>query len=92
MAHHKSAIKRIRQNEKRRIRNQETRSKSRTLHKKVVAALGQGNVEEAKKALVAAIPAMDKAVAKGVLKRKTASRKISRLAKKVHRSQTGSAA
>jgi small subunit ribosomal protein S20 len=83
VAHHKSAIKRIRQNERRRVRNKGIRSRTRPLSKNVIEALGDGDNEAAKAALKQAIPAIDKAAAKGIIKKNTASRKISRLMKKV---------
>ena len=79
MPNHKSAIKRVRQNEKRRIRNRNVTSATRTFIKKVRNALEAGNVEAAKAALPDAVKALDKAVTKGVMHRNSASRKISRL-------------
>ena len=79
MPNHKSAIKRVRQNEKRRIRNRRVTSATRTFIKKVRSALEAGNVEDAKAALPEAVKALDKAVTKGVMHRNSASRKISRL-------------
>jgi len=84
LATHKSAIKRQKQSLLSRDRNQSVKSRIRTLAKKVVTAVEEKNAAAAKAALVAAIPVIGKAAAKGVIKKATASRKISRLSKKVH--------
>jgi small subunit ribosomal protein S20 len=79
MPNHKSAIKRVRQNEKRRTRNRQVISTARTFIKRVRAAVDSGNAEEAREALPAAIKALNVASSKGVMHRNQASRKISRL-------------
>lgn len=79
MANHKSAIKRHRQNVKRRERNLTVKSALRTAIKKVKDALTGGKIEDAKAGLSQAFSVIDRAVSKGVLHRKNASRKISRL-------------
>ena len=82
----KSAMKRVRQSEKRRLRNQAVKTYLKTVTKKVETALGQGTAEEAQAALGQAIPAFDKAASKGVIHKRKASRKISRLTRKVNAS------
>ena len=84
MATHKSAEKRNRQNEKRRVRNSNVISAVKTKIKSVVAAVEAKDKEKSKAALAAAIPALAKGAAKGVLHKKTASRKISRLTRSVN--------
>jgi small subunit ribosomal protein S20 len=84
LATHQSAIKRSKQNEKRRLRNMSIKSSVRTEIKSVVRALETKDVEQSKTALTKAIPVLTKAAAKGVFHKKTASRKISRLTKKVN--------
>ncbi|MBI5809711.1 MAG: 30S ribosomal protein S20 [Deltaproteobacteria bacterium] len=79
MANHKSAIKRHRQSEKRRVRNASVKSAVRTAIKKVDDAVKAGKAEEAKASLVTAVSEIDRAAIKGVLHRNNASRKISRL-------------
>ena len=79
MPNHKSAIKRVRQNEKRRIRNRHIMSTTRTYIKAVRAAIDSGNTEAAQEALPKAVNALNAAVSKGVVHRNQASRKISRL-------------
>lgn len=84
MASHKSAIKRMKQNEKRRERNTAARSNVKTAIKKVIGAVGAKDKEEAGKMLTAAIPQIAKASAKGILHKRSAARKISRLTRKVN--------
>jgi small subunit ribosomal protein S20 len=79
VANTKSAMKRIRQNEKRRLRNRAVRSKVRTALKTARAAQGDGQRE----AVLDAIRTLDKAVTKGVIHRNTAARKKSALARRL---------
>jgi len=83
MAHHKSAIKRIRQTERRTEVNRARRSRIRTFVKKVEAAIASGNAEEARSAFLAAQPELDRGVSKGVLAKNTVARKLSRLSARV---------
>jgi small subunit ribosomal protein S20 len=83
VAHHKSAIKRIKQNEKRRLRNKHVRSTLRTFIKRVREAVASKDSGAAKEALSAAIPVIDKAASKGVIHKANASRNVSRLTKLV---------
>ena len=83
MAHHKSAIKRIRQTEHRTTVNRARRGRIRTFVKKVESAIESGNQQEAQLALKAAQPELMRGVSKGVLHQKTASRKMSRLAARI---------
>ncbi|NTW07424.1 MAG: 30S ribosomal protein S20 [Syntrophaceae bacterium] len=84
MATHKSAEKRDRQSVKRRERNISSKSAVKTGIKSVLSAVGTKDKEASEKALKAAIPVIDKAAAKGVIHKKNASRKISRLTKKIN--------
>ena len=79
MANTKSAIKRIRQNERRRVRNRAVRSKVRTALK--VARAVEGT--EKRSTIEEAIRFLDKAVTKGVIHRNTAARKKSKLARRL---------
>ena len=80
MANIKSAKKRVLVNKKKAERNQMIKSAVKTEIKKVRTAIDAGNKDEAAKALLAATSAIDKAESKGVFKKNTASRKVSRLA------------
>ena len=84
MATHASALKRARQSEKKRLRNVSIKSALKTQTKKVLQAVESKNADQARKALSAVIPAYQKAAGKGAIPKKTASRKISHLAKKVN--------
>lgn len=83
MATHKSAEKRATQNEKRNVRNTALRSRIKTAIKSVTAAVSTKNKEEAVKSLQGTAPAIARAAARGAFHKKTASRRISRLTKKV---------
>ena len=85
MAQHRSAEKRARQAEKRRERNRGVRSRVRGSTRAVRAALEQGDLDAAKKQLGEAEKLIRRAASKGVVKKTTASRTVSRLAKAVHR-------
>jgi len=84
MAHHKSAIKRIRQNEKRRIRNRYYKTRIKNITKAVLHAVEAGEKEKAVEAMKIANRELHKFVSKGILKKNTASRKVSRLQAKVN--------
>lgn len=85
MANHKSAIKRIRSSERKRIRNRIVRGRARTAVKRVRQALASGDVAGAQQSILIAIKSLDKAVSKGVLHRNNAARRKSRLMKAVNR-------
>ena len=79
MAHHKSAIKRIKQNAKRNARNRHVTSTLKTYIKRVREAVDAKDKEAAAAALKAAIPVIDASASKGVIHRSNASRNVSRL-------------
>jgi len=91
LATHLSAIKRARQNEKRRLRNLNIRSTVRSSVKKVRTAVEKKDVEGARKALLSAISLIQKARSKGVFHGNTSARKISRLTREVNALKTPSA-
>ncbi|MBI4611806.1 MAG: 30S ribosomal protein S20 [Candidatus Rokubacteria bacterium] len=82
MANIRSALKRMRQNEKRRLRNRTVRSRVRTAVKEARAALGQKS-QDAGSLVKEAIRSLDKAVSKGVIHKNTAARKKSALASRL---------
>ena len=84
MANHASALKRARQNERRRVRNKAVRTRLRGAIKSVRQAIEAKDQEAASAAMKAAEPIIDQAASKGVLPKRTAARKISRLAKQVN--------
>ena len=87
MANHKSAEKRSRQAKVRRLRNRMNKSVMKTVIRRVEEALIAGSEEEAKAALQVAIPIIQKTASKGTIHRNTASRKVSRLTKRVQAMQ-----
>lgn len=85
MANIKSAKKRILVIEKKTLRNKMIKSQVKTAVKKVLAAIEAQDVATAKANLTVAISTIDKARAKGIFHKNTASRKISRLTKAVNK-------
>ena len=83
MANTPQAKKRIRRNANRAVINGARVSRIRTFIKAVESALTAGNKDDAAKALQAAQPELARGVARGVLHKNTASRKFSRLTKRV---------
>jgi small subunit ribosomal protein S20 len=84
LATHKSAEKRSKQNEKRRVGNISIKSRVKTYIKSVLTAVEARDKEGALNALQKAVPVIAKAGAKGVYHHKTASRYISKLTRKVN--------
>ncbi len=83
MANHKSAIKRIKQNEKRRLHNRTFRNRARTLVKQARTAIESGDLAEARKATQAAVRDLDKLASRGVVHKRNAARRKSRLMKQL---------
>jgi len=83
VANTKSAIKRMRQNEKRRQRNRTVRSRVRSTLKTARTAVATPG-GDARSAVLQAIRVLDKAVTKGILHRNTAARKKSALARSLN--------
>ncbi|HOB14588.1 MAG TPA: 30S ribosomal protein S20 [Novosphingobium sp.] len=83
MANTPQAKKRIRRNEKRAEINGNRMGRIRTFVKKVEAALAGGDKTAAAEALKAAQPELARGVARGVLHKNTAARKMSRLTKRI---------
>ncbi|MGA0867688.1 MAG: 30S ribosomal protein S20 [Planctomycetota bacterium] len=85
MAHSKQAKKRIRQNDKARLRNKAVSSKMRTLVKRVMTAAETGDKATAEGTLASAIQAVDKAAKSNVIHRNAAARKVSQLTRAVQK-------
>jgi small subunit ribosomal protein S20 len=90
LATHLSAIKRARQAEKRRLRNLHIRTTVKSSVKTVTMAIEKKDAEGAQKALLKAIPLIQKAQSKGVFHKNTSARKISRLTRGVRALTAGS--
>lgn len=84
MANIKSQIKRIKTNEKARLRNKAVKSELKTYVRRVREAVAGGDKEQAGAALAAAGRKLDKAVSKGVIHANQAANKKSALAKAVN--------
>lgn len=84
MAHHKSAKKRIRQNEKKRIRNRHIRTTLRSALKRFEQTLEKKNVEELKALLDKTISIVDAAASKGVIHKNKAARHVSQMRRKIN--------
>ncbi|MCK4726274.1 MAG: 30S ribosomal protein S20 [Anaerolineales bacterium] len=83
MANIKSAMKRNRQNIKRRLRNRQFRGKARSYVKQARHALEVGELEAARTETLIAVRALDKAASKGVIHKNNAARRKSRLMKRL---------
>ena len=86
MRKNKSAIKRAVQSEKRRLRNSHFKTTMKTKIKRAVAAI-DAKEAETEAMFRDAVAAIDKTSSKGVIHPNNAARKISRLAKRLHKSQ-----
>ena len=84
LANHKSAEKRARQNDNRRVRNKAVKTRIKHLTKEVRLVSSETSKEEALAKLKAVQSTVDKALKKGVIHKKTAARKISRLSRLVN--------
>lgn len=83
MANHKSAEKRFRRDEKRRVLNHQRVARIRTFIKKVEKAILTGVKVDAQNAFKLAMPEAMKGVTKGLLHKNTVSRKLSRLSNSI---------
>ena len=84
MANTKSAIKRLRSAERRRLRNRVYRAGARTAVKKARQAMDSGDPEQAREAVRAAASALDKAAEKGIIHKNNAARRKSRLMRQLN--------
>ena len=91
MANSKSAEKRIRVAERRRLRNRPYRSAARTLVKKAELAIAGGDQDAAREAVARAVSMLDRVAGKGIIHKNNAARRKSRLMAKFNRLGAGSA-
>ena len=87
MANHKSALKRDRQSKVRRLRNRINKTKMKSAVGSVEQAIEAGSEDQAREALEKAASVIHGTASKGSIHKKTASRKVSRLTKKVNQMQ-----
>lgn len=92
MANHASALKRHRQSLKLRDRNRACKTRVKNIVKTVREAVSKNDLEAARTALKEASSVLDKAASKGVLHRRNAARRISRLAQAVEKAGKAAAA
>ena len=83
MANHNDALKRNRQNIVRRARNRHYRTMMRTQIKKLNAAIDSGDAAAAQAALPATVSLIQRVAGKGIIHRRQAARRVSRLTSKV---------
>jgi small subunit ribosomal protein S20 len=83
LANTQSAKKRIRQNEKRRVRNLSWRTRAKTYVKRARAALASQEVEQADTAVLEAAKELDRAAARGAIHHRNAARRKGRLMKQL---------
>jgi len=79
-----STAKRVRQNERNRTRNRSRKAELKTETRKLTDALHDGKLDQAKKLLTTVTKKLDQVAAKGSVHRNTASRRKSRLAKRIN--------
>lgn len=91
MANHKSALKRYRQSEKRRLKNKMNKTRVKNTIKATKLAAKE-NPEQAQTGLKEAMRVIDKAASKGTLHRRTAARRIARLSRHVFKAQAAQSA
>jgi small subunit ribosomal protein S20 len=84
LANTKSAIKRLRSAERRRLHNRVYRAGARTAVRKARHAIDMGHLEEAREAVQVAISALDKAAEKGIIHKNNAARRKSRLMRRLN--------
>ncbi len=84
MANHKSAEKRVRQTKVRTERNRFYKTRIKNVTKEVLAAIESADKEKASAAMLAANKYVHHCVSKGILKKGTAARKVSRLQLRVN--------
>jgi small subunit ribosomal protein S20 len=92
LANSKSAEKRIRVSERRRLRNKPHRTAARTSVRKAEVVIADGNTDDAIIAVNQAISTLDRVASKGVIHKNNAARRKSRLMAKLNRLQAGQSA
>ncbi len=83
-----AALKEIRKGRRLQIRNQAVRSELKTMTKHLLALVSEKKLDDAKSLIRLVAKKYDKAAARGIIHRNTASRSISRLMSRLHRAQT----
>ena len=84
MANHKSAIKKAIQSEEQRVRNRSRKTRVKNIIRGLEEAIAGKSPEKAAEELKKAVSVIEKTASKGVIHKNTASRKISRLTRRVN--------
>jgi small subunit ribosomal protein S20 len=84
LANHKSALKRANQNKRHQLRNKSRKTKIKNTVKALEAAIAEKSPAEVREHMRLAQKVIARSAAKGTIHRRTASRNISRLSKKVN--------
>ena len=84
MANHKSALKRAKQSEVKRLINKSYKTKVKNAVKDVKTHMAEGSPEKTTESLTKAVSVIQKTGSKGVIHKNKAARKISRLARQVN--------
>ena len=84
MANHKSALKRVRQSEIKSVRNMGYKTRVKHAVKEVRTAVADNSTEQARESLIKAVSIIQKTSSKGIINKRKASRKISRLTRQVN--------
>jgi small subunit ribosomal protein S20 len=87
LANTQSAIKRLRSSERRRVHNRVYRGSARTAVKKARHLIETGQVDDAREAVQAAVRALDKAAAKGIIHKNNAARRKARLVHQLNQAE-----
>ncbi len=91
MRKNKSAIKRASQSEKRRLRNSHVKTTMKTKVKRALVAIDKKDQEQVETLFKDAVASIGRASSKGVVHKNNAARKVSRLSRKLHKSQQAKA-
>ena len=84
MANHKSALKRAKQNEVRRLRNKSHKTRAKNAVKEIRTAVADNAVDQAGASLTKAVAMLQKAASKGVIHKNKSARSISRLTRQAN--------
>lgn len=87
MANIRSALKRLRSAERRRLRNRAYTGRARTTIKKARRLIDEGRLEEARETVRVAVSALDKAAERGIIHKNNAARRKSRLMRRLNQAE-----
>ncbi|RJR26254.1 MAG: 30S ribosomal protein S20 [Desulfobacteraceae bacterium] len=85
MANHKSALKRARQNDVKRVRNKAAKTRVRSAVKEIRSAVAENQVEKVAQAFPSVVSTIQRTASKGTIHKRNAARKVSRLARQINK-------